>query len=186
MSVEFSGQITRSGSGAAPAATSAASRWVAATWLSQHRPRCAEGVQAGPRHVALDDGDREVRRSSVGFAFGGKPDQAARGADHRDPDEGRGDQARPAVRTDNATQASSDPTRAIANVTAGAPPSAAYGVSVVAVCPKANRPQGNPPRGTRSRPASCATQSSGTTSGHHRRPLVPATAPPSSAIHSAQ
>lgn len=46
------------------------------------------------------------------------------------------------------------PRAATTNVTAGAPPTLASASSGPSVCPKASRPQGNPPKGTRARSAS--------------------------------
>ncbi len=64
---------------------------------------------------------------------------------------------------------SSPPTSATANVTSGAPPSAARRSSGDSSWLNANRPHGNPPNGVRSRSASCPTQSSPVTAGHAQR-----------------
>ncbi len=57
------------------------------------------------------------------------------------------------------------PHRAVAKVTSGAPPTAAYGVNGEAVSAKASRPHGKPPNGTVSRASSSATHRQATHSG---------------------
>ena len=165
MSVEFSGQITRSGCGD-PAGCDVRSEPLGLGHVVlQHRLALAEEVHARGRGRCPGPRRRSPSTApSRSCALGRQRHEPAGGADdarrRRAPRPSRAAGAAPIQ-----ANASSAPTRAIANVTAGAPARAAYGVSVVAVWPKARRPHGKPPSGTRSRIASESTHISGTASG---------------------
>ena len=93
MSEEFSGQITRSGRGTRPAATSAASSAVRRTWLSSTARRWALKSRPEPRHVALHRRDSDLRPAVPGRRSGvaARPatTAAARPARRRSPVAGR-------------------------------------------------------------------------------------------------
>ena len=77
--------------------------------------------------------------------------------------------------------ASSAPVRATAKLTSGTPPYAASDISGPSVWLNPSRPQGKPPKGTRPRSSSSATQSAAVHSGQNGSREVSAVAPPSRA-----
>ena len=158
MSEAFSGHTTRSGRSTRPARTSAASRWVASTWLRSTCSRSPNGSIPTPGTLPCTSATvtgrpspapTGSRRPATGTATASRTSGTARRHD-------------PSASTAAAARA---PHRAVAKVTSGAPPTAAYGVNGEAVSAKASRPHGNPPNGTESRASSSATQRQATHSG---------------------
>ena len=170
-SLEFSGQITRSGWSTSPAATRPASATVASTWLLRTCRRWA--LKSRPSRGTLPctmatvtgapppaDGDPSGTSSPAAInATAPSASPAPRSTDGR-------------VRTRHGRQAavtSRPPATATAKVTSGAPPRAANRSSGESPWLNATRPHGKPPNGVRSRSASCATHSTPVTSGHIQR-----------------
>ena len=156
MSLEFSGQTTRSGCGCRPAATSAASCWVARTWLSSTARRWA--LKSRPRRGTLPCTIATVTAvPRPGRATGSQAGPATSNAPHAPAIRPRGAGADRAGATASATR--TPPAAATAKVTSGAPPNTASRSPGASPWLNASRPHGNPPNGARSRSASCAIQS---------------------------
>ena len=112
--------------------------------VAQHLLALAQEVQPDARHVALHQRDGDL--PPLPRAADRAATSPTRRARRRRPAP-----AAPAVRRSAAgsttAAASSAPDSAVAKVTSGAPPRAAYGVNGDAVSAKASRPQGKPPNG---------------------------------------
>ena len=141
----------------------AASASVARHVVVEHRPALRVELQAEPRHVALHDRDLDrpartgvlvgtakpsgnsttappIAATTAYATHGRRPDRTPLdGSGHHDAP--RGQRQQPAGERD-------------ANVTSGAPPSAAYRSSGESPWLNASRPHGKPPNGVRSRSAS--------------------------------
>ncbi len=193
MSLEFSGQITRSGCGLRPAATSAASCSVTRTWLSSTARRWA--LNSRPSRGTLPCTAAMVAtRSGPPPPCGGT--SAASGpatrASTSSPAGSANDRGRSCPVTARRTSSPrASPASTVPNDSSGSPPIAASGSSGPSGWPNPTRPQGSPPNGTRPRRASPATQTaapSGTAPGSRPASAIPAPARPTnsaSTTHSA-
>ena len=173
MSVEFSGQTTRSGAGRCPAATALASFSVAVAWLTvttQSLPSCAasEARTRGtlPWMAATTAVLALAGTGSSGSAAGRHETPAVAANATAATTTGRRRPARPSVSAATKTQASVAPARATTKESTGGPPIAAQPCVGSPAWLIASRPHGKPPHGQRSRNASAAT---------HQRPRRPAT-----------
>ena len=165
-SVEFSGQITRSGAGLVPDRTAGQRSW---------RPRGsrhgggADQIGQAPRvrDVALDRGDGgRAAREWPGRPEAGRP--PGRPAAPGDGQRGQRTAAQPGPPPGaSSSQATHAPASATTNVSSGAPPTVAHGAAGVPGWLIASLPQGNA-YGHRSRSASAPTHQPATASGQAR------------------
>ena len=186
MSLEFSGQITRSGFAGLAGRDLGGEREGGPDVVVEHGPALRVEVEAEPGHVALHDRDldrpavRRVQRHGEAERDDREPGDASRRPRRarrivgtRRPVRSAGP-AEP-TRVDDAPRGSaSRPPPATANVTSGAPPSAANRSAGESPWLNASRPHGKPPNGIRSRRASWPTQSTPVASGHIQRHGRPA------------
>ena len=155
MSEEFSGQITRSGCGARPAATSAASCSVRRTWLSSTARRWA--LKSRPRRGTLPwiAATVTVRLRSPGGAARSAASRRQRASGSERGTSAARDGAQPVdvgrtgARSDDRAPARQSRPASTANDSSGAPPIAASGSSGPSGWPNPTRPHGNPPNGHR-------------------------------------
>ena len=135
----------------------------------EHGPALGVELQPEPGHVALHDRDRDRPAVRCVPPVGSRAARDRRSAPPRRPRRPRraGRRRRP-DRGPAAAGADAPPgrparaarrPRATANVTSGAPPSAASRSSGESPWLNASRPHGKPPNGVRSRSASCSTHS---------------------------
>ncbi len=96
MSLEFSGQITRSGCGRSSGCDVRGEPLGLGHVVAQHRLALAEEVHARRRDVALDHGRGHRRRPVEVLPLRGERHEPAGGADHGDADESGHRRARPA------------------------------------------------------------------------------------------
>ena len=80
----------------------------------------------------------------------------------------------------------SAPVNATRKVNTAVPPHHAAGSHGASAWLNASLPHGQPPKGTRSRNASCPTHTAATQTGHPRRRVTAVVAKPTSAIHNAE
>jgi hypothetical protein len=138
MSEAFSGHTTRSGRSTRPARTSAASRWVASTWLRSTCSRSPNGCIPTPGTLPCTSATVTGRPSPA-------PTGSRRtGHGHRHSQQDQRDGPAPRPERQHGRRRPGAPHSAVAKVTSGAPPTAAYGVNGDAVSAKASRPHGNP------------------------------------------
>ena len=167
MSLEFSGQITRSGCGARPARTRAARSRVPRAWLSRTARRSALNSSPGSGTLPWTAATCTLRPPAEGTrGTASPPSRTARSAAAQST---RAATGLPGARSGGriTATASSAPAAATAAETSGAPPIAASPRVGAWLCEKASRPHGNPPNGVAERAASCATHS----------PVIAATTP---------
>ncbi len=168
MSLEFSGQITRSGWGCRPAATSAASCSVTRTWLSSTARRWA--LKSRPRRGTLPWTAAIVTVGSGFPGVGGTsaasgPETIASTAVSAGTTSARGLRLTTSLRTSSPR---ASPASTVANDSSGSPPIAASGSSGPSGWPKPTRPHGSPPNGTRPRSASAPIHTAAAHSGPTR------------------
>jgi hypothetical protein len=182
----FSGQTTRSGRATRPAATSAASSSVWASWLAVTARRWSNSLSPSRGTLPWIAATTTCASPAVGTETRPPPASSTAPAAAASATAGPATVIRATVvrRSRNRpTPPRAAPIVTTANVSIGAPPIAAHGSSGPSAWPNAIRPHGRPPNGQRSRANSTATHTTGTATGHQRRRPTTASASASSANH---